>query len=203
MAASRRWWQGPPVPVGLVLAHLLTGFAVVFPGRPLCPAALAASGCGLAALLALAATLRLDPGTLPPAGEGDGGDEDATEAAALLPAAGHCRTCGVRRPGLDHHCALLDACVAAGNRGPFLLLVASAAAGAAVLLAAALRGLAAERFFASASPRAGLLAGLAVGYAATALPLGAYALFQLRAEGRWRWRQFARQREKAARPGRC
>ena len=52
MAASRRWWQGPPVPVGLVLAHLLTGFAVVFPGRPLCPAALAASGCGLAALLA-------------------------------------------------------------------------------------------------------------------------------------------------------
>jgi len=182
--------------VGLVLAHLLTGFAVVFPGRPLCPAALAASGCGLAALLALAASLPLDPGTLPP-------DSDATEAAALLPAAGHCRTCGVRRPGLDHHCALLDACVAAGNRGPFLLLVASAAAGAAVLLAAALRGLAAERFFASASPRAGLLAGLAVGYAATALPLGAYALFQLRAEGRWRWRQFARQREKAARPGRC
>ena len=124
--------------MGLVLAHLLTGFAVVFPGRPLCPAALAASGCGLAALLALAAILRLDPGTLPPAGDGDGGDEDATEAAALLPAAaGHCRTCGVRRPGLDHHCALLDACVAAGNRGPFLLLVASAAAGAAVLLAAA------------------------------------------------------------------
>ena len=37
----------------------------------------------------------------------------------------HCRVCDVCTHGFDHHCGILGTCVAAGNRWPFIALIAS------------------------------------------------------------------------------
>lgn len=91
----------------------------------------------------------------------------------------HCRVCGYCMEGFDHHCGVVDTCIARGNRRFFVSMLLFGAAGSSTSLIAASLALNEEKF-----PRTGWSSWetvpillLAVVYAYTAIIIGPFGCF--------------------------
>ena len=95
------------------------------------------------------------------------------------PGVSHCRVCGYCMEGFDHHCGLVDTCIARGNHRFFVTMLLFGATGSSSSLVAASLALNEEKF-----PRAGWSSWetiptflLALAYAYTSFIIGPFGCF--------------------------